>query len=57
MFKKGNRVRHINEEKDIKYGVMEIWEIKNGYALCRYGDYYNFSTVTFHLKELKLAGK
>lgn len=50
---KGDRVRHIDKQTDSKYGVMEILEIKNGYATCRYGDYYNMSLVTFPLSELK----
>ena len=51
--KKGDRVRHIDKSIDIKYGVMEIWEIKNDYATCRYGDYYNMSLVSFKISELR----
>ena len=57
MFQKEDRVRHINDQTDKQYGVMEIWEIKNNFAVCRYGDYYNLSMVTFPLTELKLADK
>lgn len=53
MFQKGDRVRHIDEQTDKRYGVMEIWEIKNGFVTCRYGDYFNVSIVTFPLSELK----
>lgn len=52
MIAKGDRVRHINEQINKQYGIMEIWEIKNGYATCRYGDYSNYGTVTFLLSEL-----
>jgi len=57
MFQKGSRVRHIDEELDKKYGIMEIWEIKNGFAACRYGDYYYFATVNFPLAELKVVNE
>lgn len=55
MITKNSRVRHINPETDRVYGVMEVWEIKNGYATCRYGDFSNLGVVTFPLSELKLA--
>lgn len=57
MFQKGDRVRHINDQTDQQYGLMEIWEIKNSFAVCRYGEYYNLSIVTFPLVELKRADK
>lgn len=57
MFQKGDRVRHTNEITDKHYGIMEIWELKNEYAVCRYGDYYNLSLETFPLTELKKADK
>lgn len=47
MFRKGDRVRHINEQLNAQYGIMEIWEIKNGDAVCRYGDFHNISVATF----------
>jgi hypothetical protein len=57
MFQKGSRVRHINEQLNKQYGVMEIWEIKNGFAICRYGDYYNLATVNIPLSDLKIANE
>jgi len=53
MFQKGDRVRHINEQIDKQYGIMEVWEIKNGYATCRYGDYSSYGIVTFPVAVLK----
>ena len=55
MFQKGDRVRHINEQIDKQYGIMEVWDIKNGYATCRYGDYSSLGVVTFSMTELKRA--
>lgn len=55
MIKIQSRVRHINPDLDKKYGVMEVWTIKNGEATCRFGDYLNFSIVTFPISQLKLA--
>ena len=56
MFKKEDRVRHKDEKNFKKYGVMEIWEIKNGYATCRYGDYNNFALITGLLTDIQKAG-
>jgi hypothetical protein len=53
MFSKGDRVRHINEQTNQQYGVMQICEIKNGSAICKYGGFHNFALVTFSLTELK----
>lgn len=39
MIQKGSRVRHINPEIDKIKGIMLVFEIKNGIALCGYGDY------------------
>jgi len=54
-FTKNDRVRHKNVEMDKVYGIMEIFEIKNDQAICRYGDYSNFGMVTFPFKDLKKA--
>lgn len=52
MFKKGDRVRHIDKMMFDKYGVLQIWEIKNGNAVCRYGDFSNFGVVTVAFTEI-----
>lgn len=57
MITKQSRVRHIDPEQDKKYGIMEVWEIKNGNATCRYGDYANFTIATFPISELRLSDK
>jgi len=51
--RKGDRVRHLNETDFKKYGVLEIWEIKNGYATCRHGDFDNFCVLTILLTDIK----
>lgn len=56
MLQKGDRVRHIDEQLNAQYGVMEIWEIKNGHAICRHGDYFDLAVVTFSLDQLQKAG-
>lgn len=57
MFKIGDRVQHISDQSYKLYGVMEIWEIKNNFAVCRYGDFHNLSIATFPLTELRLSDK
>ncbi|MCM8570868.1 hypothetical protein NE848_15840 [Gramella jeungdoensis] len=39
MVQKGDRVKHKNPEIDAKKGVMQVFEIKNNYAVCGYGDF------------------
>lgn len=46
-------VRHIDEETNKHYGLMEIREIKGDEAVCGYGDEFYVSDVTFPLKELE----
>ncbi len=53
MIRKGDRVRHIEESLYEKYGVLEVWEIKNGYAVCRFGDFSNFGIVDVEITSLK----
>ena len=57
MFQIGDRVQHISDQSYKLYGVMEIWEIKNNFAVCRYGDFHNLSIATFPLTELRLSDK
>lgn len=53
MLKKGENVRHTDKQTDEKYGLMKILEVKNNFATCSYGDFYNYSIITFPLTELK----
>ncbi|MNJ83831.1 hypothetical protein D3C87_12570 [compost metagenome] len=53
MIVKGDRVRYLDKGLDTQYGVMEVWEIKRGYATCRFGDFHNFSVVTVKISDLK----
>lgn len=39
MITKGSRVRHRNPLIDKQKGIMSVFEIKNGYAICAYGDF------------------
>jgi hypothetical protein len=39
MIQKGSRVRHKNEGINEIKGIMLVFEIKNGYAVCGYGDF------------------
>jgi hypothetical protein len=39
MIQKGSKVRHVNPEIDKIKGILIVFEIKNGTALCGYGDY------------------
>lgn len=41
----------------MQYGIMEIWELKNENAVCRYGNYFNLSLKTFPLTKLKKVEK
>lgn len=52
MIQKGDRVRYSDKDLDLKYGVMEVWEIKGDNAICRYGDFHSFDLVTVKLAEL-----
>ena len=52
MLFKGDRVKHRNPEINAQYGVMEIWEIKNNTAFCRYGDFSNMGVIDFPIADL-----
>lgn len=52
MLFKGDRVKHRNPEINAQYGVMEIWEIKNDTAFCRYGDFSNMGVIDFPIADL-----
>lgn len=51
----GDRVRHKDEKKNKKYGLMEILDIKNRFAVCRSGDFNNLCVFTFPLSELRIS--
>lgn len=57
MIKKGSRIRHRNSEIDKKKGIMVVFEIKNGFALCGYGDFERLGqgAETYSLSDIKLA--
>jgi len=57
MIQKGSRVRHRNEEIDKVKGVMLVFEIKNGYAVCGYGDFARLGQgmETYSIADLKLS--
>ena len=56
MIKKGSRVRHKNENIDRKKGIMVVFEIKNGFAICGYGDFERLGQgmETYPISDLKL---
>lgn len=57
MIQKGSTVRHKNEEIDEIKGVMTVFEIKNGYAFCGYGDFARLGQgmETYSVTDLKLS--
>lgn len=57
MIQKGSRVRHRNEEIDEVKGIMMVFEIKNGYAVCGYGDFERLGQgmETYSITDLKLS--
>lgn len=57
MIQKGSRVRHINPKIDNIKGIMIVFEIKNGTALCGYGDYERLGQgmENYQLTDLKLS--
>lgn len=57
MIQKGSRVRHIDPSIDKIKGIMIVFEIKNGIALCGYGDYQRFGQgmENYKVTELKLS--
>lgn len=57
MLLKNDRVRHIDPVKDQELGVLTIFEIKNGFAICGYYDYsrMHLGPWTFKLEELRKA--
>ena len=57
MIQKGSRVRHRNEEIDVIKGIMLVFEIKNGYAVCGYGDFARLGQgmETYNISDLKLS--
>jgi hypothetical protein len=57
MIIKGSRVRHKNEEIDKTKGIMLVFEIKNEYAICGYGDFDRLGQgmETYKKADLKLS--
>jgi hypothetical protein len=57
MIQKGSRVRHLDIEIDKAKGIMQVFEIKNEFAICGYGDFERYSQgmKTYLIKDLKLA--
>lgn len=57
MIQKGSRVRHKKSEIDEIKGIMQVFEIKNGYAICGYGDYDRLGQgmETYQISDLKIA--
>lgn len=57
MIQKGSRVRHKNGEIDKIKGVMLVFEVKNGYAFCGYGDFARLGQglETYNITDLKLS--
>ena len=57
MIQKGNRIRHKNPEIDKIKGIMVVFEIKNGFAMCGYGDFERLGqgAETYSLSDIKLA--
>lgn len=57
MIQKDSRIRHINPEIDKEKGVMTIFEIKNGIALCGYGEYASLGQglENYKITDLKLS--
>lgn len=57
MIQKGSRVRHKKPEIDELKGIMMVFEIKNNYAFCGYGDFARLGqgAETYPISDLKLA--
>jgi hypothetical protein len=57
MIKKDSRVRHKNPEIDNVKGIMKVFEIKNEYAVCGFGDFdrHMKGMETYLKTDLKLA--
>ena len=57
MIRKDSRVRHKNTDIDNEKGIMKVFEIKNEYAVCGYGDFERFmqGMETYLISDLKLA--
>ena len=54
MIKKGDQVRHINEEIFKVKGILTVLEIKNGNAVCYIGDPYSSGNLeTLKIEELQ----
>jgi hypothetical protein len=53
MIKVNDRVRCTDETLNAKYGILEVWEIKGGFAVCKFGDFSTMSIVTVRLSDLK----
>ncbi|GEQ87446.1 hypothetical protein ULMS_29540 [Patiriisocius marinistellae] len=56
MIQKGSRVRHKDSDIDSKKGIMMVFEIKNGFAVCGYGDFDRLGQAmeTYKVSDLKL---
>ncbi len=57
MIQKGSRVRHKNSEIDTIKGIMQVFEIKSGYAICGYGDFDRLGQgmETYQISDLNLV--
>lgn len=57
MIREGSRVRHVDPEVDKLKGVMVVFEIKNGTALCGYDDYETLGQgiENYKITDLKLS--
>ncbi len=57
MIKKGSRIRHRDIKIDKIKGVMTVFEIKNGFAVCGYGNFERLGQgmETYSLNDLKLS--
>ena len=56
MIQKGSRIRHRNPDIDKLKGVMIVFEIKNGFATCGYGDFARLGqgAETYLISDIKL---
>lgn len=56
MIKKGSRIGHKNKDIDNQKGIMMMFEIKNGFAICGYGDFERLGQgmETYPISDLKL---
>lgn len=57
MIRKNSRVRHTNPEINEKMGIMSVFEIKNGFAVCAKGGFENYGAGmnTYPITELTLV--